>query len=65
MPIGTFAEPVVEDAALTWFGELGYAVGYGNTDVPSETVFKQAYVSGMPLAEVHSGKMWVQEAITL
>ena len=23
-------ESIVEDAALTWFGELGYAVGHGS-----------------------------------
>jgi hypothetical protein len=25
----TFNESTVEDAALTWFGELGYAVAHG------------------------------------
>ena len=27
---------IVEDAALTWFGELGYAVGHGPQFVPCE-----------------------------
>src|SRR4249920_3509028 len=31
-------ESVVEDAALTWFGELGYAVGYGPQMAPGEPV---------------------------
>ncbi|MDN5752419.1 MAG: type I restriction endonuclease subunit R, partial [Nitrosospira sp.] len=29
-------ESIVEDAALTWFGELGYAVGHGPHIAPSE-----------------------------
>ena len=29
-------ESIVEDAALTWFGELGYAVGHGPHFVPCE-----------------------------
>ncbi len=29
-------EPIVEDVALTWFGELDYAIGYGPHIVPGE-----------------------------
>src|SRR5437879_4704489 len=29
-------ESIVEDAALTWFGELGYAVGHGPQLAPGE-----------------------------
>jgi type I restriction enzyme R subunit len=29
-------ESIVEDAALTWFGELGYAVGHGPHLAPGE-----------------------------
>ena len=29
-------ESIVEDAALTWFGELGYAVGHGPLTAPGE-----------------------------
>ena len=29
-------EAIVEDAALTWFGELGYAVGHGPQLAPDE-----------------------------
>jgi type I restriction enzyme R subunit len=29
-------ESIVEDAALTWFGELGYAVGHGPQMAPGE-----------------------------
>lgn len=27
--MGNIDESIVEDAALAWFGELGYAVGHG------------------------------------
>lgn len=30
-------ESIVEDAALTWFGELGYAVGHGPQMAPGES----------------------------
>ena len=33
-------ESIVEDAALTWFGELGYVVGHG-----------PQFVRGEPMAE--------------
>jgi len=32
----TLNEFIVEDAALTWFGELGYAVGHGPHLTPGE-----------------------------
>ena len=32
----TLNESIVEDAALTWFGELCYASGYGAQLVPGE-----------------------------
>ncbi len=35
MPI-SLNESIVEDAALTWFGELGYAVGHGPQLAPGE-----------------------------
>ncbi len=34
----TLNESIVEDAALTWFGELGYAVGHGPQMAPGESV---------------------------
>jgi type I restriction enzyme, R subunit len=34
----TLTESIVEDAALTWFGELGYAVGHGPQMAPGEPV---------------------------
>ena len=27
-------ESIVEDATLTWFGRLGYAIGHGSCDMP-------------------------------
>ncbi len=32
----SFTESVVEEPALTWFGELGYAVGHGPQFAPGE-----------------------------
>ena len=32
----SLTESIVEDAALTWFGELGYAVGHGPHIAPGE-----------------------------
>ena len=32
----TFNESIVEDVALEWFGELGYAVGHGPHLAPGE-----------------------------
>jgi type I restriction enzyme, R subunit len=32
----SLTESIVEDAALTWFGELGYAVGHGPHLAPGE-----------------------------
>ena len=34
-------ESIVEDAALTWFEELGYAVGYGPQLAPGEPAAEQ------------------------
>ena len=32
----SFNESIVEDATLTWFGELGYAVGHGPQLAPGQ-----------------------------
>jgi type I restriction enzyme R subunit len=32
----TLNESIVEEAALTWFGELGYAIGHGPHMAPGE-----------------------------
>jgi len=32
----TLNESIVENAALTWFGKLGYAIGHGPKMAPSE-----------------------------
>ena len=34
-------ESIVEDAALAWFGELGYAVGHGPQLAPGEPAAKR------------------------
>jgi len=33
----SLSKPIVEDAALTWFGEPGYAVGHGPQLAPGES----------------------------
>jgi len=35
-------ESIVEDAALEWFGELGYAVGHGPHMAPGEPASERA-----------------------
>jgi type I restriction enzyme R subunit len=35
-------ESIVEDAALTWFGELGYAIGHGPDIAPGELAAERA-----------------------
>jgi hypothetical protein len=35
-------ESIVEDAALSWFGELGYAVGHGPQLAPGEPATEHA-----------------------
>ena len=32
----TFNDYIVEDAALTWFGDLGYVIGHGPLLAPGE-----------------------------
>ena len=38
----TLNESIVEDAALEWFGELGYAVGHGPQLAPGEPAAERA-----------------------
>lgn len=44
-------EAIVEDAALTWFGELGYAVGHGPQLAPGEPAAERDSFSDVVLAE--------------
>lgn len=37
----SLTESIVEDAALSWFGELGYAVGHGPQMAPGEPAAKR------------------------
>ena len=39
---GPFNEAIVEDAALAWFGEMGYAVGHGSQLAPGEPAAEHA-----------------------
>ena len=43
-------ESIVEDAALTWFGELGYAVGHGASSAELRRVTPQV-APGEPAAD--------------
>jgi len=44
-------ESIVEDAALEWFGELGYAVGHGPHLEPSEPAAERDSFSEVVLVE--------------
>ena len=39
-------ESIVEDAALEWFGELGYAVGHGPQLAPDEPAAERGIERG-------------------
>ena len=43
-------ESIVEDAALEWFGELGYAVGHGPQLAPGERAAERASFGEVVLA---------------
>ena len=45
----TLNESIVEDAALEWFGELGYAVGHGPHLAPGEPAAERASFSEVVL----------------
>ena len=38
----SFNESIIEDTALTWFGELGYAVGHEPHLAPGKLLMKTA-----------------------
>lgn len=43
----SLTESIVEDAALTWFGELGYAVGHGPQMAPGEPAAeREEFITG-------------------
>lgn len=42
-------ESIVEDAALTWFGELGHSIGHGPLLAPGETASERDSFSGVVL----------------
>ena len=41
-------ESIVEDAALEWFGQLGYAVGHGPPLAPGEPAAERGVERGIP-----------------
>ena len=43
-------ESIVEDAALAWFGELGYAIGHGPHLAPGEPAAERASFGEVVLA---------------
>ncbi len=55
-------ESIVEDAALTWFGELGYALGIAAV-VPAAWVqqigFVRSLLGNEPLAVTESSNRWM------
>ena len=44
-------ESTVEDAALTWFGELGYAVRHGPHLAPDEPAAERDWFDGVALVK--------------
>ena len=42
MKMCDFNESTVEEAALSWFGELGYGIGHGPTIAPGEPAAERA-----------------------
>ena len=47
----TLNESIIEDATLTWFGELGYAVGHGPHLAPGEPAAERDSFSEVVLVE--------------
>jgi hypothetical protein len=47
----TLTESIVEDAALTWFGGLGYVVGHGPQMAPGEATAERGTFGEVILAE--------------
>ena len=47
----SLSESIVEDAALTWFGELGYAVGHGPQMAPGEPAAERTSFGEVVLVE--------------
>ena len=57
-------ESIVEDAALEWFGELGYAVGHGPHLAPGEPAAERDSFSEVVLAGcLREAIRWLNPAI--
>ena len=52
------SESIVEDAALTWFGELGYAIGHGPHLAPGEMAAERDSFSDVILAGRLRAAIW-------
>ena len=48
--MSTLNESTVEDTALAWFGELGYAIGHGPHMAPGEPAAERASFAEVVLA---------------
>jgi type I restriction enzyme, R subunit len=59
---GTFTESVVEDAALSWLRELGYAVLYGPEIAPGELEAERPGFDDALLPKLLSGELRVPAA---
>lgn len=51
-------ESIVEDAALEWFGELGYAIGHGPHLAPGEPAAERAGFGDVVLVERLRSALW-------
>lgn len=57
--MSTLNESIVEDATLSWFGELGYAIGHGPHMAPGEPAAERESFGGVVLVEW----LWGEESV--
>ena len=59
-------ESIVEDAALTWFGELAYAVGHGPQLAPGEpTAERNSFGEVVLVGRLREAIRWLNPAATV
>jgi len=57
-------ESIVEDAALTWFSELGYAIGHGPAIAPGEpSAEREAFDDVLLVGRLREALRWLNPAI--
>ncbi len=56
-------ESIIEDAALEWFGELGYAVGHGPHLAPREPATDRVSFGEVVLGRLHAAIRCLNPAI--